>query len=568
MMFALERLRLARAQRLVRERLDSGPLVLGLTAFVCVGGLGLANGGYFPVSWGWAALGLLGLSVVLFARGQGRGVGALGLVFLVALVGLAIWTAVSSVWSLDVTHTVDEVERIVVYVSAAGCALMLLPRAGERSLLVGVWAAVTLLAGYGLAIWLFPQYLGFESAADRYRLSAPVGYWNAFGILAAVGTILALGLATRSQVLVVRACAGASTVVLVTTLFFTFSRGGWLALAGGLTVAFAIDRRRLQLATTTFVLAPWATAAVFAASRSSALTSANASLTAVTRDGHGLAVILIGLIALAGVAVVLLDTVEARFSVSPWVSRVYAVVLLAVVAVAIGSVFVKYGSPPALARRAYDAFNSAPITGENLNRRLFSLSGNGRGPQWHTAWQDVTAHPWLGSGAGTFAVWWFQHRQVRIAVQDVHNLYLETLAELGPVGLLLLVAALVVPLIAAVRARSHRFNAFGLGAYVAFLLHAAVDWDWEMPAVTLAALFCGLALLGRVAQERRLARLPGRMRLAGLAIVLPLMAFVVVTLLGNRALSDSSTDADAASYRAAKASAREAMGYLPWSAGP
>src|SRR6266542_4459338 len=38
---------------------------------------------------------------------------------------------------------------------------------------------------------------------------------------------------------------------------------------------------------------------------------------------------------------------------------------------------------------------------------------------------------------------------------DAHSLYVETLAELGPIGLALLSAALVVPLVAAVRARRH-----------------------------------------------------------------------------------------------------------------
>jgi hypothetical protein len=33
------------------------------------------------------------------------------------------------------------------------------------------------------------------------------------------------------------------------------------------------------------------------------------------------------------------------------------------------------------------------------------------------------------------------------------------------------------------------------GAYVAFLFHIGVDWDWEMPAVTVAGLACGTALV-------------------------------------------------------------------------
>ena len=38
-------------------------------------------------------------------------------------------------------------------------------------------------------------------------------------------------------------------------------------------------------------------------------------------------------------------------------------------------------------------------------------------------------------------------------------------------------------------------SAAAAGGYVAFLFHAGVDWDWEMPAVTVAGLFCGAALL-------------------------------------------------------------------------
>ena len=83
-------------------------------------------------------------------------------------------------------------------------------------------------------------------------------------------------------------------------------------------------------------------------------------------------------------------------------------------------------------------------------------------------------------------------------MHDAHNLYLETLAELGAPGLILLLLVLGMPFAAVKRARAATpLAAAACGAYVAFLLHAGIDWDWEMPAVTLSALFCGLALIGR-----------------------------------------------------------------------
>ena len=63
------------------------------------------------------------------------------------------------------------------------------------------------------------------------------------------------------------------------------------------------------------------------------------------------------------------------------------------------------------------------------------------------------------------------------------------------IGLALLVALLAIPLVAAVRARRHPLVAPAFGAYVAFLVHAAVDWDWQMPAVTLLALFTAAVLV-------------------------------------------------------------------------
>ena len=88
-----------------------------------------------------------------------------------------------------------------------------------------------------------------------------------------------------------------------------------------------------------------------------------------------------------------------------------------------------------------------------------------------------------------------KHKRVGGQVRDVHNLYLETLAEQGPIGLALLVAMLGIPLVGAWRARRIPIVPAAFGAYVAYLAHASIDWDWELTAVTIAALACGIACL-------------------------------------------------------------------------
>jgi hypothetical protein len=547
--------------------LDPGLIAAGLTAAGGVAGLGFANGGYFPVSWGWGALAFFIVAAVALVVSKPRVPTGLGLTAFGLLAALAAWTLGSTAWSLDVTETVEEAERTLVYVAAAAAMLLLVTASRAFGVLVGVWAATTALAVAGLAIWLFPQEMGFTDPTWRYRLSAPVGYWNAFGVLCAVGVVLAFGLAAHRRG-ALRVAAGSSTVILLTTLYFTFSRGALGALALGLVVAVAADRHRLRLVGTACILAPAALVCVFAASRSSALTTGQASLQAVERDGHGMAVIALCLTAAAAFAMLVWDAFATRLRVPRTATVALAGVLAAAVVAAGAGATVRYGSPVTITGKAYHAFVDSPSPTQNdLQSRMLSVSGNGRAEEWHTAVSAAAGHPWLGTGAGTFDVYWFQHRRVPVSVHDAHNLYLETLAELGPVGLALLIGFLAVPVVAFARARRHPLAAVALGAYVVFLAHAAVDWDWEMPAVTLAGLFVGFALVGAARKaELPPLRLPGR--LLGTTAVAACGGVVVWTLLGNIALSSSAAAAESGKYAQAARDARRADTFLPWSSQP
>lgn len=106
----------------------------------------------------------------------------------------------------------------------------------------------------------------------------------------------------------------------------------------------------------------------------------------------------------------------------------------------------------------------------------------------------METNPLLGSGAGTFGAFLLREGSTPYYAHDAHNLYLETLAELGPVGLCLLIAGLAIPLLA-LRGRRDPLVAIAGGLYVAFLLHAGVDWDWEFPPVTLLGLLGAVTIL-------------------------------------------------------------------------
>ena len=150
--------------------------------------------------------------------------------------------------------------------------------------------------------------------------------------------------------------------------------------------------------------------------------------------------------------------------------------------------------------------------------------------------------------------------------RDAHNLYLETLAELGPVGLALLLIALATPL-AALRARPSSGHTAAGAAYAAFLVHAALDWDWEIPIVTLVALAAGASLLvlARASPRRAAWTRPLRAAAVGGASLLAVVA--LVAHVGNRAAA-ASEDAGARGRQDAVRSARRARSWQPWAAAP
>jgi len=204
------------------------------------------------------------------------------------------------------------------------------------------------------------------------------------------------------------------------------------------------------------------------------------------------------------------------------------------------------------------------LHGGHAASRLASASSSGRSAYWHVALDEARAHPLVGGGAGTWARWWLQRRPNIDNALDAHSLYLETLAELGAAGLLLLLAALAVPLLALRRRPSATTAACGAG-YVAFLVHAVLDWDWELPAVALVGLLCGSALL---ADESRSLRLGSRARLALLTAALAVGGGVFVLQVGNSALAAGDSARDRGELARALTDARRAHDWQPWSTRP
>jgi O-antigen ligase len=120
---------------------------------------------------------------------------------------------------------------------------------------------------------------------------------------------------------------------------------------------------------------------------------------------------------------------------------------------------------------------------------------------WRVAARGFEDHPLAGVGAGGFAVEWLRERDQATPARDAHSLPIETLAELGLVGGAAL-ALLAIGVVAAAR-RVHRADpvlaAGPAAALAAYAFHASIDWDWEMPALSLAGVLLAGLLLARSA---------------------------------------------------------------------
>jgi Flp pilus assembly protein TadD len=96
-----------------------------------------------------------------------------------------------------------------------------------------------------------------------------------------------------------------------------------------------------------------------------------------------------------------------------------------------------------------------------------------------------------------------------------------------------------------------------------------VDWDWELAAVTSAALLCGVACVIAARRGNEKARpLSGRVRAAALAATVALVGVAFVGLVGNLASSESASAARDGNWHAAASQARRAIDWTPWSAQP
>jgi hypothetical protein len=516
--------------------------VLSWVAFMAEGGLNLASMTAVEMTLTIGSA-LLVAACVLLTRAGAPAWGAWAVALLLAFSAL---TALSVVWSVAPDASWQDAGRMFAFSAEFALAVTLartVPRAW-RWVLGGVLLAAAAVCGWALLTKVFPNHL---DAADPYaRLRAPYDYWNATGLTAAMGAIGCVWLGSRrSGHALLSALAYPAMGLMLVTLLLAYSRGALAALAIGLVLWFAVTPLRLRGAATLIVGGVGAAAVVAFAFSQHALNSDNVTLAERTHAGHQLGVLLVAmLLALSAVGTAICFQRE-RTPLARVSRRRLGALMLAVLALAIvGAVGALAASHRGLTGSVSHAFHSltnphAPVP-PNTPGRLTAIASV-RARYWNEALKVFKAHPLLGSGAEGYATARLRYRTETLDVRHAHGFVVQTLADLGVVGLVLALALLVAWMAAAGRA-THPFNrrwrwyAAGsapggsrirwpswqrvllpysaeriglltmLALVVVFGVHSLVDWTWYVPGDACVALLCAGWLAGR--GEIRAAKAP------------------------------------------------------------
>jgi len=442
------------------------------------------------------------------------------------------------------------------------------------------------VCGYALLTKVFPARL---DAHDIYaRLQAPYGYWNATGLTAAMGVIGCMWLgARRAGHALLSALAYPAMGLLLLTLMLAYSRGALIALALGLALWFCIVPLRLRGAAVLLAGAAGTGLMVAWDFSRHALSADSIALHARVLAGRQLGVLLVAMLIVLTVAGVAIHFSTDRRPPSLAARRNAGAILLSILALAViafaGALAVSHrGLPGSISHGFHSLTNPHAAVPPNTPGRLTAI-GSVRARYWNEALKVFQAHPALGAGARSYGTARLRYRTEDLEANDAHGFVVQTLADLGLVGLTIALALLATWLAAAGRA-THPFNrrwtswrelrstgwqGFGWRAIeapatsagdervysperigmlsmlclvVVFGVHSTVDWTWFVPGDACVALLCAGWLAGRGpllattasggqapepggAEER-----PRRLRLPYLGDVDPLRMGIAVTV--------------------------------------
>jgi hypothetical protein len=547
--------RAAHEQRPSGLRANADKMVgLGLAgALIAVALLTTGGTDLGPNTWAQIVLVLTGAGVgvlVLLWGAPGR---AWGLTTLLLFGAVAALTALSVAWSVKPDSSWVEANRTLSYVAAFGAALGLARLVPERwaGVVGGIALMTVVLSAVALVVKVFPE--TFDAAGTLGRLRQPLDYWNATGLIGALGLPACLWVGARLQTgRLLRALSVPAIAICATVVVLSYSRSALLAAVIGLVCWFALVPVRLRgVVVLSLGLAGGAVLTIWAL-LTHALTHNSVPLHARSSAGHTFGIVLVVVTAaLIGVGLVAARSID-RASLAPvtrrrigkWLVGVAVVVPVGVAAVGLASS--SRGATGEISH-VWHTLTSQKATVGNSASRIVDLASS-RSLDWSEG-MKVGEHALLkGVGAVGFATARLRYSSEPYVVQHAHSYAIETFADFGLIGIALNLALLLAWGVAAarplrrgppedVRSGERAGLLTMLCVVVVFGAHSAIDWTWFVPGTALPALICAgwlagrgplSAPVGRLQHRRSLSRSPGvGAAVAGLAAIALIAAWVI-----------------------------------------
>ncbi len=567
------------------RRADWSAVAIWSLCFALVVYLGVKGGGYDAVVYDrvgigvwWVVLALTLAGAIPRLRPSPLAWTAFGL-----FAAFTVWTALSLVWTESTERTAADLARLSGFLGVFVLALLGSGSGSARRIVSAVGVGAAVVAAVALLSRLHPAWFPDANQTAELlsngeeRLSYPLNYWNGLAALVAIGLPLLLAVATTAKSTAWRALAAAALPAMGLTAFFTFSRAGIAAAFVALAVFFAVTSNRLPKLLTLLTASAGAGVLILAATQRDALEEGLRNATA-RQQGDELLWIVIGVCIVVGLAQVALSLDSLRERRPDWthVPRHSAGIALAATAAVllVGAVAL---DAPSRASDAWSEFKEAEEGPGSGAGRLGSAAGESRYEFWKVAAKQNADDPLIGTGSGTFEFWWTRNSDGSGTVRDAHSLYMQTLGELGIVGIVLLSAFLLTVLIGGARnalrssGPERPLLAAALAGCTAFCFGAIFDWLWQIPVLSIALLLLAVVLLSpgsRASSASEPAPFALPLRFATAAAALLAIAAIAIPLASTGLLRQSEAEARAGDLDAALSDARSAQNVLPGAMSP